>query len=222
MSNKDLIVPESSAGDKVHSLTKAGLSAIPILGGPAAELFQSIIQPPLEKRRLEWMDRVGKKLQSLEQSGVNLENLKENDEFISAVMSASQIALRTHKEEKLDSLRNAVANIAKGQAPEETIQQIFFNFIDTFTELHVQILKVFKSPSLPPNLFMGGLSDVLIHNIPRLNGQRILYDQIWKDLYSKGLVFPDSLHITSSHSDLASKHTTSLGDEFLQFMSDPE
>jgi hypothetical protein len=33
---------------------------IPVVGGPAAELFQQVVQPPLEKRRIAWMANVAK------------------------------------------------------------------------------------------------------------------------------------------------------------------
>lgn len=60
------------------------------------ELFQVIIKPPLEKRRQQWMADVGEKLLELESNGLKLEHLQNNEQFISAVMLASQAALRTH------------------------------------------------------------------------------------------------------------------------------
>jgi hypothetical protein len=45
--------PKASMGDIAHTSTKAGLSAIPLVGGPAAEIFAAIITPPLTKRRDE-------------------------------------------------------------------------------------------------------------------------------------------------------------------------
>ena len=165
------------------------------------------------------MAEVGEKLRELEVKGLKLEDLQKNEEFVSAVMYASHVALRTHKAEKLNALRNAILNVAKGQAPEETVQHLFLNFIDSFTELHLRILKVFQAP--PPNLSMGGLSDVLDHNIPDLRGRRELYDQLWKDLYSRGLVTTDGLHSTMSGHGLAQKRTTGLGDAFLKFIAEP-
>jgi len=55
MTDNKLTVPKQSKGDVVHTLAKAGLSAIPVMGGPAAELFQCVIQPPLAKaaRRMD-------------------------------------------------------------------------------------------------------------------------------------------------------------------------
>src|SRR5690554_283904 len=110
MADDKLQVPGRTMGDIAHAVTKSGLSAIPIVGGPAAELFQNVIQPPLEKRRAEWMAQVGEKLQEMEAKGLKLEELQQSEEFLSAVMHASQIALRAHQAAKLDALRNAILN----------------------------------------------------------------------------------------------------------------
>ncbi|WP_316348244.1 hypothetical protein [Desulfuromonas acetoxidans] len=221
MDDKEIQVPEKSSGDIVHSVAKAGLSAIPVLGGTAVELFQNVVQPPLEKRRAEWMAQVGEKLQELEDNGLILEDLQNDEQFISAAMYASQLALRTHKEEKLEALRNAVANIATGQAPDEAMQHIFLNLIDNLTELHIQVLSVFQAPTTPPGLSMGGLSHVLEHNMPQMRGERELCDQLWKDLYTRGLINTDSLHRTMSGNGLGQNRTTSLGAAFLRFISKP-
>ena len=55
MTDEKLQVPERSMADAAHALVKAGLSAIPMVGGPAVELFQYVVQPPLERRREAWM-----------------------------------------------------------------------------------------------------------------------------------------------------------------------
>ena len=166
------------------------------------------------------MDQVGEKLQELEAKGLRLDELQKNEEFVSAVMHASQIALRTHQTAKLDALRNAIVNVAKGQAPDATLQNVFLNLVDSFTELHLRILKVFQAPSPPPGMSMGGLSSVLEHNIPGLRGHRELYDQLWKDLYSRGLVNTDGLHVTMSGSGLGQKRTTGIGDAFISFIEE--
>lgn len=175
--------PNASKGDLVHALAKAGLSAIPILGGPAAELFQLVIQPPLERRRSEWMAAIGEKLQELEDRGARLEDLAKNEEFISAVMHASNIALRTHQQEKLEALRNAVLNVAVGQAPDDALQHMFFRWIESLSPLHLRVLKLFQAPTSQLGLSMSGLNSVLEHNMPELRGKRHIYDQVWKDLW---------------------------------------
>jgi hypothetical protein len=217
----EIEAPRPTAGDTAHALTKAGLSMIPFVGGPAVELFQHIVQPPLERRRKEWMEQVGKKLQSLEENGLNLNDLQSNEQFITAVMQASIAAVRTHKAEKLAALRNAVVNIAAGQGPEETVQHLLLSFIDEFSDMHLRVLAFAHAPR-PPTGISAGLSHVLEDNIPALRGQRGLYDQLWKDLYLRGLINTENLHVMMTGNGLGQSRTTELGQALLKFISEPQ
>ena len=125
--------PKAGAGDVAHTVVKAGLSAIPFIGGPAAEIFSAIIVPPLSKRRNEWIESIAKGLKTLEEKidNFNIEALSQNEMFITTVMHASQAAIRNHQKEKLEALRNAVLNAALPNAPEEDIQLMFLNYIVT-------------------------------------------------------------------------------------------
>lgn len=211
--------PKPSSGDAAHAIAKAGLSLIPMVGGPAVELLQHLIQPPLERRRNEWMAQVGEKLRTLEENGLNLEDLQNNEQFITAVMKASTAAMRTHKEEKLAALRNAVLKVATGQGPEETIQHLLLSFIDEFSEMHLRVLAFAHAPQTPAGISAGGLSHVLEDNIPALRGQRGLYDQLWKDLYLRGLISTESLHIMMTGNGLGQRRTTPLGEALLDFIA---
>jgi hypothetical protein len=51
MADEFMNPPSTGVGDVVQSVTKAILSAVPGVGGPAAELFAFIFAPPLERRR---------------------------------------------------------------------------------------------------------------------------------------------------------------------------
>jgi hypothetical protein len=193
---ENLDPPKGSKGDVVHAVVKAGLSALPIAGGPLVELFQQLVQPPLEGRRIEWMKAVGQKLEELDGRGIRIEDLGQNEEFVSAVMHASQIALRTHRAEKIDALKNAIFNVAAGQSPGEALEHMFLEWIDSLSVLHLQLLKHFQQPTVPPGLSMGGISNVIEYNFPELQGQRYIYDQVWKDLFTRGLVTTNNLHTT--------------------------
>ena len=213
--------PKQTKGDVAHALTKAGLSAIPVVGGPAVEIFQLIVQPPLERRRTEWMESVGARLKALEQRGIDVEALQKNDQFITAVMQASTAALRTHREAKLEALRNAILNIAAGQAPDETIQHLLLSFIDEFSEMHLRLLAFARQPQPPAGITAGGLGHVLEDNIPALKGQRALYDQLWKDLHLRGLINTENLHVMMTGGGLAQRRTTELGEALLNFIAEP-
>ena len=218
MAIEPLKPPETSGGDAAPVVVKAALSTIPVVGGPLVEMFQLLIQPPVERRRAKWMQEVGERLQALAAEGLKIEDLQNNEEFISAVLHATQIAVRTHHQEKIEALKGALESIARGQAPDEAKQYMFFAFIDTMSPLQLQMLALFSAPPVLPGISMGGLSTVLEHGIPELRGNRELYDQLWKDLYARGLVNTDGLHMTMSATGLASRRTTGLGQEFLQFI----
>lgn len=213
--------PKRSKGDVAHTAVKAVLSAVPYVGGTAAELFQFVVQPPLERRRDEWMRSVGDKLQELEQQGLNVEALGQSDEFITATLHALSLALRTHHQEKLDALRNAVLNVAVGQAPEDALQHMFFQWIESMSPLHLRLLKFFQAPPRDASISMGAMANVLERNLPELRGKRYVYDQVWKDLFASGLANTENLHVMMSGNGLSEKRTSELGDAFLTFISAP-
>jgi len=194
------------------------------------ELLQYFVTPPLEKRRNEWMTEIGKALRDLEENrGIKLEELRSNDVFIDTVLQASQIALRNSQGEKRRALRNTTLNAALPNPPEQSLQQIFLNFIDTFTVWHLRLLKLFHDPlgwakdnkHNFPVMNMGSLRRVLESAFPELDGKRTLYQQIWRDLYQRGLVDTESLDTTMSKQGVMSRHTSELGKQFLQFIEEP-
>ena len=212
-------VPKPSKGDLAHALTKAGLSIVPIVGGPAVELFQLLVQPPLERRRSAWMEQVGHKLLELEARGIDLAKLQENEQFITAVMQATSAAIRTHQQAKLDALKNAIIHIALGEGPDETFQHILLGFIDEFSEMHFRILAFARSPIAPADIMMGSLASVLEDNLPTLRGQKTLYQQIWSDLYTRGLVNTEGLNGSMSGNGLSQSRTSPIGETLLNFIA---
>ena len=132
------------AEDKAHRLVRAGLGLLPIGSGTAVEVFNSIVTPPIERRRTEWMRSVTEALINLEkQNRINIDELANDEEFITLLISASQISLKNHSKEKILALRNVVENKACGINYDESLEGIFLNLIDAFTPLHIKILKIF-------------------------------------------------------------------------------
>jgi len=222
-----VIEPE---GEKAHRATRAGLSAVPVLGGALVEAFSAIIEPPMARRKTAWMKQVTEAINELYEKGIVTEaDLMENEKFFTTLVHASNVALKNHQQEKITALRNATINSALPGSPDDATQQMYLNQIDTCTEWHIHILKLFHDPQkfitesglTPPNWSMGGPSAVLEFALPDLNGRRSFYDLIWKDLYSSGLVSSDSLHVTMSGPGMIAKRTTEFGDGFVNFISEP-
>ena len=127
--------PEPDEFDTAHSVAKAALGALPIVGSTAQELLQRIITPPLMRRQQEWMEDVGDAICKLEaQKGIRPEQLRNDPAFIDAVLSATQAAITTSQKEKRQALLSAVLNSALSGAPELAEQHIFIALIDHFTE----------------------------------------------------------------------------------------
>jgi hypothetical protein len=218
--------------DALHTIAKAGLSSIPLIGGAASEIFSSIITPPLTKRRDDWIKEIAEGLKLLQKkvSKFNIENLSNNDAFITTLMHATQIAIRNHKAEKVSALRNCVLNAALPNPLNEDIQIMFLNFIDIFTSWHLILLKFFKSPREwgrinkieYPNWSMGGAATVIEYTFPELKNNQEFYDQITKDLYNNGLLKGYNIHATVTAGGMFNPLCTNLGIQFLDFIEKPK
>ena len=178
------------------------------------------------------MNQVGEALRALEQErGVGIDDLQANDVFIDTVLQASQIAFRSSQEEKRRALRNVIYNAALPNPPEQSLQQIFLNLIDSFTVWHLRILKLFDNPlewarenehQFAEVVISGSLArNILESAFPDLLGKRAMYDQIWQDLYQKGLVNTDGLQTMMTSQGLLAKRTSDLGTQFLRFVEEP-
>jgi hypothetical protein len=228
--------PKPSVGDHLHAAVRVGLGAIPVVGaipvgGAAVELFNAIVTPPIERRRDEWRASVGRQLEELVNAGfLRADELSNNEAFITTLMQASQAAVRNHQSEKLEGLRNAVANAALPHPPEESIQQIFIQLLDDFTVWHLRILKLFHDPrawfqtngKAPPSFAISSdLERVLLAAYPELENRRNFYDRIVADLTDRGLFAGSGLHTMMSASGAFERRATEMGDQFLDFIQKP-
>jgi hypothetical protein len=225
-------VPKASGWDATHKVGKALLSAVPGLGGPAAELFDLIIKPPLEKRRAKWFEQIAQAVQRLEHQidGFKIENLAGDPQFVSILMQASMAALRTHQQEKLEALKNAVLNSALPTRPEDDMQFIFLQHVDSFTEWHLRILAFLQDPrrvmteqGTIDRVHKGDESLQPYFNItfPQLRDHTWMRGYIVKDLVNRGLANPDYLGTRTNPQTLFAGHLTPLGTQFWHFIKNP-
>lgn len=222
-------INKTTAKDALYAATKAALGSIPLLGSAASELFGLVITPPLEKRRLQWMNEVAEKIKTLEESGrIDYTNLSQNEQFIDTIIQATSFAIKTSEVEKINILKNAVINTAVNECPDKTKSHIFLNLIDTFTVWHINILILFDNPKqwflkagqTPPNLAMGSLLSILKAAYPVLIGQEELVDVIWNDLEDAGFHRSSGLRTSMTGEGALAERTTQLGKEFIQFITE--
>jgi hypothetical protein len=211
-------LPHRSAGDYLHTATKAGLSLIPHVGGPAAEFFSLVLAPPLERRRDAWLEDLYRRFRQLEEKveSFRFEDLQHNEAFVSATLQATQAALRTHEQQKLEALGNAVLNVALGRTADEEKQLVFLGLIDIFTVTHLEILRLFANPSDYPSARRAELRE-----------RRRLTDPMVLDLNDRGLLVDPRPYVARTRESIDSLTMqgwtlSPLGKEFMSFIALPE
>jgi len=209
MGTKELETPRAESADKAYTAAKAVLSAIPGIGGPVAELFGLVVQPSLESRRIKWMEAVAERLCELQNHGVSIERLQQDEAFVSAILHATQAALRTHRAEKLEALLNAVLNIAETQAHDETLEQILLSYIDELTCSHLQLLLAAHDRDYLEGRYVS-VRDLVRELLPQMTEDEVLTRVLWRDLESRGLVASNAERVSPGHS-LARPGMTALG-----------
>jgi len=227
-------IPDTERSETVLGLAKGVASAVPVLGGLAVELMDIVIRPQIEQRRTDWLNSLAERLAKLEKrvDGFRVTDLVDDPAFTSAMLQAGTVAIRSHSQEKLEALRNAVLNVAVSSTSGEDEHEVFISLIDTFTPWHLRLLAFLadkeaiadKRGKLPfPGWSMGGVATVLEHVYPRLEGRREFYDLIVSDLNRAGLVAIDSLHMTGTRDGyMLAKQSTDMGDRFLRFITEPD
>src|SRR5260370_904038 len=203
------------------------LSAIPGLGGPALELFNRLLAPPIRRRQEAWLDELAERLDKLEREHrLKLEDLSTNEEFISAVMQASTAAVRNHQEEKRKALRNAVLNTALGQSLDGSKRELFLSFVDLFTVWHLQILREIQKqdqsmmPEAKIETSVSRISELAQKLIPQLRQQPDLAEVVADDLCRRGMLFWNR-EGGGTYIARGTTQVTELGREFLRFISEP-
>ena len=135
--------------------------------------------------------------------------------FISAFLQASQTALRTHEQEKLEALRNALMHIAITKSLKEDMQIFFLGLVDAFTVTHIEILRLF-----------GAQPGSQGQRRQELGKRLIITDSIVMDLNAKGLLQDPRPYVARSRESAESLvfldwKLSDLGREFVNFISKP-
>lgn len=209
-----------TTGDVVHAVGK-GASALleGISGATVAELLDLILAPPLTRRRDAFFIELNNRVKALENEGINLAQLSSNEQFVSAVLQATTTALKTHLEDKRRALLNAVANVARRSSIDDTVQAMFFNFLDTLRPDHLILLKLFATPAVSVKGPQGdhlNWSEVVEKKLPHLRGGDLdLWMPLLSDLQAKGLVYTSDIGAAP-----AGPIASGLGQLFLEFVSD--
>ncbi len=247
-----------SIGDYGHASLNAGVTTIfSILFPPFAPIFSAvfgtvILPPPISKRLNDLLFDIVKGLNELKQMHENfeIEDLAQNESFLTTLIHAYELAIRTHQKEKLEALRNAVLNSALPTAPEDDIKIIFLNLIESFTVTHIKLLKFFNerrskywidnlTSKIDYNFDFAGYSfrddvsvkvmtfefgDVMATTFPDYIEKNMLYQYALKDLDSQGMVIRDPGDTTFRVIPIdghSDPQVQPFGKQFMEFIESP-
>lgn len=217
-------------GDYLHATTKAGIALTPILGGGMSELF-SLVSPPLEKRKNEWLKKIAQELDDLKYKidDFNVEKLFENEIFISNFLRASQLAITIHQKERLKALKNTVINSALEINIDENEQMLFINLIESMTDWHIKTICYFEDPMIqfkkkgiePKEYVMGSPMDTFLTYYPELSNKEESVNFIITNLYNMGILTTNNLNTSMSKKGVYEPRLTKFGQNFLDFIREP-
>ena len=227
MDKREIEIPKEDSADKLTGLIKAGIDAVPA-GSIMTWFIEQIWKPPLVRRTEKWMNDVTEKLKSID---VKIEDLVNNERFITCLTQSYQVATRTHNQEKVKALKNAVINSIPTPTYSESLQSLFINYIDSLTEWHIRFLTFFNRPDWM-DLYRGKTFEHAKYFIfgmmwdlyPDLKDKEDLTELIFRDLKNSGLINQrwetvQNLAISTQGGTSIPK-VTDIGKDFLEFIND--
>ncbi|MEG4065657.1 hypothetical protein [Microcoleus sp. SVA1_A1] len=183
---------DSDNSDKNYNAVKAVVSSVPAVGSLAVSFFDSYIVPPATQRTYKFLEILVLELEELKSKIESVDF--ESPVFLTTFLHASQIARRTHQEQKLEALRNVVLNSSIPRALEDDILAMFLYWIDGFTALHISTLKHLH--------YLDRYALEELHTyFPMLEQNRSIYNQVLKDLADRGLISLREVYITEEEED---------------------
>jgi len=177
---------ESDDSVKNYNMAKAIVNSLPA-GALFGGFFESYIVSPATKRRDKFLEILVRELIELKSKNELVDC--ESPVFQTTFMQACQIAIRTHKEQKLETLRNIVLNSSIPSSIEDDVLAMFLNWIDGFTALHISTLKhLHYLDTYAP--------EELNTYFPMLDKYRAVYNQVLRDLEGRSLISLRKKYIT--------------------------
>lgn len=182
--------PRPGMRDLVRTAADGAINLVPFVGGTASVLLHRLLVPSLERRTNRWLTEVGELLDYLLTRGVDVDALADDDEFVTAVLTASQIALGTSLESKMRRLRNFLGHMALDPTRRDFTTMRLLRLVEELEDEHFALLAWARDPDswnqdhgIQPDPGLGnhldtaalGLSDEVFAMVAGDLGSRGLY-----------------------------------------------
>ncbi|HVN49138.1 MAG TPA: hypothetical protein VMU30_10020 [Bacteroidota bacterium] len=206
-------------------LAKGATFPVPIASF-TIEILNRLYKKPLEKRRIDWMEKVTEVINELisKQKDLTPTKLAQNPEFVTILHRATEIAVKTHQEEKHLLLKNAILSAGSPTSTDLDKQLLFLRFVDELSINQVLVLQLYRNPiewfhrhNLEPHsYYMASRIEALNQAYPELAKDPFLKDLVLSELERRGLL--SGLYGNVSESSVYNPATTNLGIAFLTYV----
>ena len=202
----------------VETTAKTIVNAIPG-GSIVTSVYDAVKGGCLEKRQDKWKAAIESRMSTVEKT---LEDIGNNEAFTTALIKATELAMRTSLDEKVEYLANGVLHTCNVDLDEEKLI-VFMDMLEKYTISHIKILIFFSNPRAYEGMdrylnCIGSPTTPLFDIYPELeNG---MFKKLHSDLYYDGLLTSDNFNVTVTGAGMLAKRTSPLADEFLKFIFD--
>jgi hypothetical protein len=146
---KKIEVPKPTVGDHLLTVARVGTALLPqsvplpdgssiAVSGVALELFNALVQTPLQRKTQIFMEEVAEKLL---EHGIKIAELQNNEYFKSILIETIIVAMKTHNQQKREMLKTAIIHSALGITIDDDSAVLFVRYIDELTSKHILLLR---------------------------------------------------------------------------------
>ena len=205
-------------------IAKAVMNSNPITGF-VQTIYDEYASRQWQQRREKWEEVLEEKLKDI-QNDVDFLKINSIPNFAQILANATQGAMSDIEEDKVGLYANTVINSIKNEEIDNTKTHIFLNMLRDFTKLHIEVLQelALLDNGIHPNL-RHGRDSYIKQRIREKNPQLIedigMFRLTALELQQKGLCVVTVIDM-ADNSDYDNVITTSLGQEFLQFIAEQE
>jgi UDP-N-acetylglucosamine transferase subunit ALG13 len=231
---------ENISKEIIVSTIKGAAGAVPVVGSFLSSYLELSEKLIVSKRQKEWKNMVEEKLSKIDS---DMSEVATKDFFYSCVQTATIGALKAYQNEKCKLFANALYNSYTISNIADEKKLIFLSLLDKYSLLAIKVLKCYSDDNYekynikvqrdanpnPNNMMRTTVHhgtekpiNYLIDEIPELEKERELAKTIANQLADDGLIEPVDFNMPEHPQSTRRKRTTTIGDEFLEFIYENE
>jgi hypothetical protein len=223
-------IASSEARDHIVNIIKAGINAVPGVGGVISSLIDDYIPKVKEERLRKLLENLSKDAQTL---GEKLSQVQEGyvhtEEYAFLFERCFKNAMENYHEEKLRAYRAIMLNSLLPDAPDEDRKIFYLALAEALTPLHIRVLRVLGDPvsfDMATGNRVGtggGLATSRMAIMRKLFPEypEELLESIWNDLRLRELIGVGDLRTTITDKGIHQMEglLTTLGNQFIRFIT---